>query len=115
MAAAWSKPLTDDFLRRTWQEFRAIDGVASGFDSDEERVETPEQRFEREHPEVPVVRNLEDMWMVAKMQQEIKRREQQAAWEAEKARKLAERSDAAPTAAAPAEAAPHDSGEKVAG
>ena len=70
-------------------------------------METPEQKFEREHPEVPVVRNLEDMWMVAKMQQEMKRREQQAAWEAERARKLAERADA-PAAEAPA-AAPQDS------
>jgi hypothetical protein len=67
-------------------------------------VETPEQKFEREHPEVPVVRNLEDMWMVAKMQQEMKRREQVAAWEAEQARKLAERADAAEApAAAPQE------------
>lgn len=73
------------------QAFAAVDGVTSGFDSEEEVEETPEQRFERENPDVPVVRNLEDMWMVTKMQQELKRREAHAAWMAERAKRAAEK------------------------
>jgi hypothetical protein len=41
-------------------------------------VETAEERYERLHPEVPVVRNYEDMWMVGKMQRLRKQAEQQA-------------------------------------
>ncbi len=47
-------------------------------------------RYEREHPDVPVVRNLEDMWMVQKMEQLKKKAELQAAWEAERAKRRAE-------------------------
>jgi hypothetical protein len=72
------------------QAFREIDGAADGFDSDEELFETAEQKYEREHPEVPVVRNLEDMWMVTKMEQLRKNKEKQAAWDAERARRRAE-------------------------
>jgi len=85
------QPVVPDLVRR-WadiaaQEFVAVDGIASGFDSDDDVKETPEQRFERENPDVPVVRNLEDMWMVTKMQQEQKKRDAIAAWQAERARK----------------------------
>ena len=60
------------------QAFTAVDGAADGFESEEEVVETAEERYERLHPEVPVVRNYEDMWMVGKMQRLRKQAEQQA-------------------------------------
>lgn len=50
----------------------ADDGVADGWESDDSQPETAEQRYIREHPEVPVVENLEDMWKVTKLQQERK-------------------------------------------
>ena len=56
-----------------------MDGAADGFDSEEEVVETAEERYERLHPDVPVVRNYEDMWMVGKMQRLKKLAEQRAA------------------------------------
>jgi hypothetical protein len=60
------------------QAFTAVDGAADGFESEEEVVETAEERYERLHPEVPVVRNYEDMWMVGKLQRLRKQAEQQA-------------------------------------
>ena len=56
-----------------------MDGAADGFDSEEEVAETAEERYERLHPDVPVVRNYEDMWMVGKMQRLKKLAEQRAA------------------------------------
>ena len=56
-----------------------MDGAADGFDSEEEVTESAEERYERLHPEVPVVRNYEDMWMVGKMQRLKKLAEQRAA------------------------------------
>ena len=78
-----------------------MDGAADGFDSEDEVVETAEERYERLHPEVPVVRNYEDMWMVGKMQRLRKlaeqRAEEAAAREAalERAKQRAQEEDAA--------------------
>ncbi|KAK9904172.1 hypothetical protein WJX75_005923 [Coccomyxa subellipsoidea] len=56
-----------------------FDGLADGWDSDVEEEETPEQKYIKAHPDVPVVENMEDMWKVSKLQRERKRREGQAA------------------------------------
>jgi len=101
-----------DDLARRWAGIAAaayaeVDGREDGFESDHEPVETPDERYEREHPDVPVVRNLEDMWMVAKMENLKKARAEKAAWEVERARvrkELEEREAAAAAAAAAAEA-----------
>jgi hypothetical protein len=112
------------------QAFRAVDGAADGFESEEEIHETAEERhapfsddnphalpcsatirmrtdvvracicvrrYERLHPDVPVVRNYEDMWMVAKMQKMKKLAEERDAWAAERD---AQRKAAAAAAAA---------------
>ena len=65
LAARW------EAVART--EFEAIDGDATGWDSAEEealRHETAEERYAREHPDVAVVDNLEDIWRVGRYQQE---------------------------------------------
>ena len=54
------------------------------------------RRYERLHPEVPVVRNYEDMWMVAKMQRMQKRAQEIQEWQD------AQREAKAKEAAAPA-------------
>ena len=69
-------------------EYKAIDGADDGWDSDkerEERRETKEEKYIREHPEVAVVDNLEDMWKVGRYQAEKKALEKQ-----KKERRLAE-------------------------
>jgi hypothetical protein len=51
----------------------AADGQTDGWDSDpEEEQETAEEKYIREHPDVAVVNNLEDMWRVGRYQQEKK-------------------------------------------
>ena len=58
----------------------AADGITEGWNSDEEerkKIETKEEVYMREHPNVPVVENLEDLWMVSKLQREKKAREEQ--------------------------------------
>ena len=58
----------------------AADGTTEGWNSDEEerkKKETKEEVYMREHPNVPVVENLEDLWMVSKLQREKKAREEQ--------------------------------------
>ena len=110
-AAAEAGGAQVDDLARRWagiaaSAFKEVDGADEGFESEEEVRETAEDRYEREHPDVPVVRNLEDMWMVQKLQAIKKKREAQAAWDAERARlrKEAAEKEAAPAEAAPAEA-----------
>lgn len=66
----------------------ATDGATEGWDSEEEdrkKRETKDEAYMREHPDVPVVENLEDLWMVSKLQREKKAREEQ-----EKQKKLQE-------------------------
>lgn len=60
-------------LSRSWAAiasaaFRAIDGAEDGFESDDGPEETADEAYERKHPGVPVIRNLEDMWQLSKMQ-----------------------------------------------
>lgn len=73
---------------RLWEQIAAAayaaDGVTDGWDSEEEgKKETEEEAYMRKHPNVPVVENLEDLWLVSKLQQERKAKE-----EKEKAAKL---------------------------
>ena len=57
----------------------AQDGDTSGWDSDEgEKKETEEDAYIKSHPNVPVVENLEDLWLVSKLQQERKKKEEEA-------------------------------------
>ena len=75
------------FIQDTVSEWERIaadaygaDGVMEGWDSDEEerkKKETPEEKYAREHPNVPIVDNLEDVWLVAKLQQERKMKEEE--------------------------------------
>jgi hypothetical protein len=93
--------MPDDLARR-WgaiaaSAFREVDGDERGFESDEERRETAEEKYEREHPEVPIVRNLEDMWMVAKMENLKKKRAKEKAWRAEREARMAKAAAAAAT------------------
>jgi len=65
----------------------AADGNAEGWDSDQEPEtrETKEQKYLREHPDVAVVDNLEDIWRVGKYQRdkrELERKEKQKRLEA---------------------------------
>ncbi|GMH44174.1 hypothetical protein BSKO_12108 [Bryopsis sp. KO-2023] len=56
------------------REEYAKDGASDGWDSDAENdVETPETKFMKAHPDVPVVENLEDLWRLSKLQQERKK------------------------------------------
>lgn len=62
------------------------DGDETGWDSDEEisrKAKTAEDSYLESHPDVPVVENLEDLWLVSKLQRERKKKE-----EAEKAQRL---------------------------
>ena len=59
----------------------AADGVTDGWDSDEEekkkrKKENSEEAYLTSHPNVPVVENLEDLWMVSKLQKERKDKEE---------------------------------------
>jgi hypothetical protein len=67
-------------LGRMWEkiasEAYAQDGDMTGWDSDEEiRKETEEDAYIKRNPHVPVVENLEDLWLVSKLQQERKAKE----------------------------------------
>ncbi|KAK9833748.1 hypothetical protein WJX74_004831 [Apatococcus lobatus] len=63
---------------KLWETMAALqygaDGVADGWDSDEPETETPEQKYIKANPGVPVVENLEDLWKVSKLQKERKAR-----------------------------------------
>lgn len=62
------------------------DGDDAGWDSEEEitrKAKTAEESYLERHPNVPVVENLEDLWLVSKLQRERKKKE-----EAEKAERL---------------------------
>jgi len=78
--------------------------VEEGYESEEAVRETADERYERLHPEVPVVRNYEDLWQVARMQslqkQQAAREEAAAAAAAARAALAArDASSAAPAAA----------------
>ncbi|CAL8470902.1 g10444 [Coccomyxa elongata] len=65
-----------DFIAEREYQF---DGNADGWDSDVAEEETPEQKYIKAHPDVPVVENMEDLWKVSKLQRERKRRQEQIA------------------------------------
>ena len=60
----------------TWEKIAAeefaADGDDDGWDSEPEEVETEEERYAREHPDVPIVENLEDLWKVGKVQKAMR-------------------------------------------
>lgn len=57
--------------------YMAIDGNATGWDSDEEDAQSKKDlEHASSNPDVPVVENLEDLWLVSKLQQERKRKEE---------------------------------------
>ena len=58
----------------------ALDGVTEGWDSEEDDIrkkETSEDAYINSHPDVPVVDNLEDLWLVSKLQKERKAKEEE--------------------------------------
>ncbi|KAI7844470.1 hypothetical protein COHA_001973 [Chlorella ohadii] len=83
-----SAPIVDQ--SRLWEQIAAAafaaDGSMDGWDSDSERQaakQSKEVEYIKANPNVPVVENLEDLWMVSRLQNEKKRKEEQ-----EKARRL---------------------------
>jgi hypothetical protein len=81
-------PVPNDLVR-DWEIIARADytrdGDDFGWDSAEEEPETEEERVAREHPDVPVVTNYEDMYKIGRLQTRMK--EKRAA---EQATKLAE-------------------------
>ena len=61
--STWEKIAAEEFL---------ADGDGDGWDSDDGETETEEERYAREHPDVPVVENLEDLWKVGKVQKAMR-------------------------------------------
>jgi hypothetical protein len=58
----------------------AVDGVTEGWDSEEDEIKkktTSEDAYINSHPDVPVVENLEDLWLVSKLQKERKAKEEE--------------------------------------
>ena len=59
-----------------WEQIAAkeyqADGEEDGWDSEPEEEETQEEKYAREHPDVPIVENLEDLWKVGKVQKAIR-------------------------------------------
>lgn len=61
----------------------AADGIMEGWDSDNDETvrrgnsNSAEEAYMKSHPDVPVVENLEDLWLVSKLQQERKAKEEQ--------------------------------------
>ena len=82
-AGGGAGPGVDDVVGR-WariaeSEF-AFDGDAAGWDSADDGDRLPaHERYRREHPGVPVVENMEDMWMLTKYQVSRGRRRRRAA------------------------------------
>ncbi|KAL3147634.1 hypothetical protein ABBQ38_014684 [Trebouxia sp. C0009 RCD-2024] len=77
-AADICRPLRDSV--KAWESIAAtqyaFDGVLDGWDSDSEApAESAEDKYLQAHPDVPVVDNLEDIWLVNKLQQERKAKE----------------------------------------
>ena len=67
-AAAGVEDVAGRWARIAEAEF-ARDGDARGWESEEEGERlTAQERYARDHPGVPVVENLEDMWMLTKYQ-----------------------------------------------
>ncbi len=57
----------------------ATDGVTEGWDSEDDEIKkktTSEETYINSHPDVPVVENLEDLWLVSKLQKERKAKEE---------------------------------------
>eukprot|EP00887_Chlorella_sp_A99_P000144 scaffold16.g144.t1 len=70
-------------LMRVWEQIAAAaygaDGSLDGWDSDSERrkaKESSEDAYIKANPGVPVVENLEDIWMVSRLQRERKAKEE---------------------------------------
>ncbi|KAK9830214.1 hypothetical protein WJX72_010381 [[Myrmecia] bisecta] len=78
-AAAVQEPIIDRV--KLWETIAAAqfsaDGISEGWDSDVSDDETPEHKYLKAHPGVPVVDNLEDIWKVSKLQRERKQRAEQ--------------------------------------
>lgn len=56
--------------------FCSVDGNMDGWSSDGED-ETPEDKFSKAHPDVPVIDKLEDLWKVGQLQKKRKQQQQQ--------------------------------------
>lgn len=91
-AATTPTPIKDH--ARIWEkiaesEYAAIDGDMTGWDDEFKRssptTAEPEDDYSVKHPDIPVVENLEDIWLVSKLQKERKQKE-----EMEKLKKLTE-------------------------
>ncbi|GAB4815949.1 hypothetical protein N2152v2_002995 [Parachlorella kessleri] len=85
-------PIRDEM--RVWEEIAALayaaDGVMEGWnDEDKSKAKkTPEEKYVEENPGVAVVENLEDMWLISKLQRDRKAKEEE-----EKQKKLQEMKD----------------------
>ena len=72
------------------QEYVTLDGDDGGWAStDEDEKETAQERMAREHPDVPIITNLEDLYKVPLMQKVL--REQQRKEKAAKLRQMRKR------------------------
>ena len=72
------------------QEYVTLDGDDGGWAStDEDEKETAQERMTREHPDVPIITNLEDLYKVPLMQKVL--REQQRKKKAAKLRQMRKR------------------------
>jgi len=66
VSSTWEKIAKESYI--------AIDGNVTGWDSDDE--DNAKSDKQTSNPDVPVVENLEDLWLVSKLQQERKRKEE---------------------------------------
>lgn len=75
------KPIKDESA--VWNRIAAVayaaDGATEGWDSDEDtdKPKSSEDEYMQKHPDVPVVENLEDLWLVSKLQNERKMKEEE--------------------------------------
>lgn len=70
-------PDTGRFWEQVAMESYMQDGNVTGWDSADDETESPEDNYSNSHPGVPVVENLEDLWLVSKLQQERKSKEEE--------------------------------------
>eukprot|EP00889_Picochlorum_renovo_P004850 jgi/Picre1/31880/NNA_007228.t1 len=70
-------PDTNRFWEQVAMESYMQDGNVAGWDSADDETESPEDNYSKSHPGVPVVENLEDLWLVSKLQQERKSKEEE--------------------------------------
>ncbi|DBB00652.1 TPA: hypothetical protein ACH3X3_002330 [Trebouxia sp. C0006] len=73
------RPLIDQV--KAWEGIAAavyaVDGSMDGWDDDNKKPQSSEDKYLLAHPDVPVVDNLEDIWLVSKLQEERKAKQKE--------------------------------------